>query len=107
MGYMRHHAIVVTGPDTRAEIAHVEARKRFDRRFLTDLTDVAVNGYRSFLVAPDGSKEGWPESADGDARRAEFIAYLRGQSLGWVEVQFDDDERETKIITCNDDGASK
>ncbi len=104
MGYMRHHAIVVTGNEDRVAAAHAEAAKRFDGRFLSNLTDTAVNGYRSFLVGPDGSKEGWPESKHGDELRAAFIRYLRTQFLGWVEVQFDDDEKETKVTACNDDG---
>ena len=107
MGYMRHHAIVVTGYEDRIKPAYAEAQARFDARFLTGITEAAVNGYQSFLVAPDGSKEGWPESEEGDRRRASFVAYLRGQELGWVEVQFDDDGNETRVIACNDDGKTK
>ncbi len=104
MGYMRHHAIVVTGQEDRIALAHEEASKRFDSRYLTGVTETAVNGYRSFLVAPDGSKEGWTESKEMDELRRSFVAYLRTQFLGWVEVQFDDDDNETKVIACNDDG---
>ena len=104
MGYMRHHAIVVTGYYDKISLAYDEASKRFDSRYLTNITETTINGYRSFLVAPDGSKEGWPESAHGDELRRAFVTYLRTQFLGWVEVQFDDDEKETKVIACNDDG---
>jgi hypothetical protein len=64
-----------------------------------------VNGGASFLVPPDGSKEGWQESADGDARRAEFVEWLEKQryddgstSLRWVEVMYADDEHRASIV---------
>jgi hypothetical protein len=54
-----------------------------------------MNSTRSFLVAPDGSKEGWEESDKGDQRREEFVEWLRGQAyndgsnpLAWIELYF-------------------
>ena len=67
-----------------------------------------INSYWSFLVAPDGSKEGWGDSDKGDEQRKEFIAWMRkGRAedklyLDWVCVQYGDDERETKIDADSD-----
>lgn len=105
MGYMRAHAVVVTGSREEDVIAaHQKAGNLFpDVAPVTPITPAAVNGSRSFMVAPDGSKEGWTESNIGDQRRKDFIAWLRHMqrsgtlSLNWVEVQFGDDEGETKI----------
>ena len=58
------------------------------------------------MVPPDGSKEGWRESEAGDSTRAAFVKWLRSRcyddgssSYGWVEVQYADDEGETKIVS--------
>lgn len=104
MGYMRHHAIVVTSwKDELIEAAHAKAVGL--GACVTEITPEVTNGYRSFLVAPDGSKEGWDASTAGDARRAELVAWLDEQrysdgstSIGWVEVQFDDDDDDTHIV---------
>lgn len=104
MGYMRHHAIVVTSWDDEllAE-AHKKASEIFSQ--VAPVTPETVNGYVSFLVAPDGSKEGWDHSDKGDEARETFIKYLESKryedgstSLDYVEVQFGDDEGVTTII---------
>ncbi len=99
MGYMKHHAIIVTGTDhggSAIQIAHKEAKRIFP--WVSAISPPAVNTYRTFLIPPDGSKEGWEESDEGDARRAEFIAHLKtlayddGSSpLDWAEISYADD----------------
>jgi hypothetical protein len=68
-----------------------------------------INGYLSFFIAPDGSKAGWGDSNEGDERRDKFISWCDEQrysdgstSLQWVEVQYADDEKKTKIIRDSD-----
>lgn len=98
MGYIRHHAIVVTSWEQSAlEAALVQAS-------VCGLTHTGIgaqvtNGFRSFLVCPDGGKEGWEMSDHGDERREQFKAWLRGQrhedgssALEWVEVCYGDDD---------------
>ena len=108
MGYMRHHAIVVTSYDDKIEAAHAIAHQMFDD-MVSPVVNSHTNGYRSFFIAPDGSKEGRGESNDGDARREAFKAWLDQQRyddhstwLRWVEVQYGDDEHETKIVSDSD-----
>lgn len=108
MGYMRHHAIVVTSWNEEKPFkAHTKATEIL--RQVAPITPPAVNGYVSFLIAPDGSKEGWSESNKGDDARGEFVAWLDEQKFGdgstslpWVEIQLADDEEETKIVSHSD-----
>lgn len=109
MGYIRHHAIVVTTYDVKQiDAAHNEAaRLGLD---ITGMLQTTVNEWHTFLVGPDGSKEGWPESDVGDGKRDQFIAWLDGQRFDdgsspfdWVEVQYGDDELETKVCRHSDE----
>lgn len=104
MGYMRHHAIVVTGWDPEVvRCARELATTIFNGHGITEVVGPLVNGYYTFLVPPDGSKEGWDESGVGDGRRAEFIEGLKQfDYLDWVEVQYGDDDMETKIVNDSD-----
>ena len=68
-----------------------------------------INGHRSFFIAPDGSKEGWDISKNGNTARAKFREYLRSLEyadgstpLKWVEVQYGDDDLVTAIIDDSD-----
>ena len=105
MGYERHHAIVVTAyRDDYINAALEKAAQIFSVRQLSSVTP-AMNGFYSFTVHTDGSKEGWPDSDAGDERRANFKEWLRGQGFDdgstpyrWVEVQYGDDNWETKVV---------
>jgi hypothetical protein len=104
MGYMRHHAIVVTNCYGDWIVrAHDKATEIFP--VVSPVLGSEINGYFSFFVPPDGSKEGWAESDVGDARRERFIAWLEslryddgGSPLDWAEVQYGDEEGEDEVI---------
>jgi hypothetical protein len=108
MGYMRHHAIIVTGSYGDYLLrAHLQAR-RLEMK-VSDIVKSSINGFESFFVAPDGSKEGWPESDTGDIARDALIDFLQsmrygdgGSPLSWALVQYGDDNRQ-KSITTDDD----
>lgn len=123
MGYMRHHAIIVTGPsikagalqNTMATMAIVRAKickiaAKMDLEQLVSLpVDSITNGFSSFFIGSDGSKEGWEDSTKGDALRDAVIDYLNtlcysdgSTSFRYVEVQYGDDEGETKILRSSD-----
>ena len=57
MGYMRHHAIVVSSAYVNLNNARSSARK-FNLN-PSQIIESRVNGYKSFFIPPDGSKEGW------------------------------------------------
>lgn len=123
MGYMVHHALVVTGSarsDYRpeawpsAEDAHEAAIKiaqKLGACEVTNLTAESVNGYRSFMIAPDGSKAGWSDSAAGDQTRAEMVAWLRehGRSgwFSWAVVRFGDEGGDNGLEEHDNDGADQ
>lgn len=101
MGYMRHHAIIVTSCDE----ASIKAAHNLARRWQANpssITKETTNGYRSFLIPPDGSKEGWDESQMGNNRRDALVRHFRSDDkfrmLEWVEVQFAD-ESGNNLVT--------
>lgn len=107
MGYMRHHAIVVTsGHDESIEGAHKAATDL--GMTVTPLVSSPINHYRSFMVCPDGSKEGWSDSDEGDKRRDAFVAWLdEGDGdnppwCSWAEVQYGDESGIQGIIRASD-----
>lgn len=107
MGYTSHHTIVVTGwKDEAVNAAHAIATQLFTPPrtegftypcLVSPIVEGWTNGYRSFFIAPDGSKEGWSTSDKGDAARAAFKLWCRNARaehlwIDWVEVMFQDDE---------------
>ena len=108
MGYMRHHAIVVTS--WNLDLLRKARAKAFGLSLKpTEITPIGVNDYRSFLCPPDGSKEGWAESDVADLARKKFIESLDemryddgSSSVAWVCVQFGDDDGDAKVIDAGD-----
>jgi hypothetical protein len=68
---------------------------------ITPIIRSPFNSYVSFFIGPDGAKEGSDESVQRDSRREELKKWLP-DSLQWVEVQYGDDDRQTKIIADSD-----
>lgn len=118
MGYMRHQAIIVTGPAednhginginmrvVRAKIVSIangfkDVGGQAAVCAVTQCTPTSMNGYSSLLVAPDGSKEGWEISDLGDKTRNAIIIYLetvKDRGVDYVEVQYADDDGVTEI----------
>lgn len=87
MGTVHHHAIVLTSSLVGFENAHTQAIAIFGPDAVSSITPKTINGYRSFFVAPDGSKEFWAESDAGDAHRAQFFDWLRDNEglCGWPD----------------------
>lgn len=115
MGYMRHHAIIVTSWNEKNLFkVHIKARRIFGDDLVSNIVKSLINDYQSFFIAPDGSKEGWEDSDIGDMKREAFIKsldnfrYEDGSSpLDWVEVQYGDDWNETIIVNHSDEGERK
>lgn len=103
MGYIRHHAIVVVGWDAdRVQKAHAKAIEL--EMQATDVVVSHTNAYYSFMVAPDGSKEGWPESDAGDIRRDAFVAWMKDEArlwVEWAEVELDVDGDSARLTRHN------
>src|SRR5688500_16035129 len=110
MGYMRHHAVPLTSWDdhtlTEAHSLPKDLLLQYEvsESVLSPVTAGASNGYRSFAVFPDGSKEGWRASAEGDGFRGTFVEYLDAQrhsdgssNLDWCVVQYGDDDNDNRM----------
>lgn len=89
MGIIHHYAIILTADSERIEMFRQKAKEIFDS-MVSAVVFSRFNGYASIFIAPDGSKEGWNESDNGDKQRNEFIKWLR-EAPGypsWVEVGY-------------------
>jgi len=85
MGYHNHHAIIVTVRDDKyIKQAHEKAIDIFGDT-CSEIVDSKINGYFSFFIAPDGSKECWEESTDGDNRRDDFKKWIN-KSDGYIDA---------------------
>lgn len=101
MGNIRHNAIIVTGSDypdaiEKFDSAHQKARELFGE-LVSEPIEGVINGYRSFFVAPDGSKEGWSESDQYDIKRRELCDFIDSLAYGdgsnavhFVDVGYDE-----------------
>jgi len=97
---MSHHAILVTSwKGEHIEEAHEKARELFNK-MVSEISPEVINHYRSFAIFPDGSKEGWLESEQGDELRERFISWLKEANLylSWVEVQYGDEENNNLVL---------
>lgn len=102
MGYHIHHTIIVTCWQAKMmEKSHAKAKEIFGE-LCSEMVFSGSNGYMSFFIAPDGSKEGWQTSIEFDDKRDEYKKWLRAENsyVNWVEVSFGGDEPEnnTEIL---------
>lgn len=92
MGHWCQHAIVVTSYGVHVVRAHRKATELFGF-LVSPVVDSKRNGYKSFFVAPDGSKEGWDASNQMDVARGDFMEWAQKKpQLKAVEVSFADNE---------------
>lgn len=125
MGYFRHKTIIVSGWLEHIRAAHEEfdlvLRQNYPDLLVepseqasitqeptTLLSGVVVspsNGFAHFFIAPDGSKEGWPTSNEGDRAFAQIKALLTSSphcdQLDWVELQMGGDDGVAAILETN------
>jgi hypothetical protein len=98
MGYIKHNAIVVTCWNSEKMVALGDHARELGMQVLGP-SPALMNGYRSILICPDGSKEGWADSEQGDARRAALRTRLVAEeSLEWCEVSYGHDDGTAEIV---------
>lgn len=90
MGYFNHHTIVVTAWG-RLEKVRDKALIIFPKSQVSEIL-TTINEQESFFIAPDGSKEGWEESDQGNDNRLLFTNYLDQNNIDYIEVFFGGDE---------------
>lgn len=103
MGYIRHNAIIVTSWKKEAIDEAISKAVELDMTVIGP-SDKVTNGYKSIMICPDGSKEGWRESDIGDERRSLYRQWLDSQkyddgstNLDWVEVVYSGDDKDASI----------
>jgi hypothetical protein len=78
MGNTIHDAIIVSG-FRKESVAAARAKALMLDMRPTEVVESEINGWCHFLIPPDGSKDGWPESNLGDERRELWITWAREQ----------------------------
>ena len=99
MGYIKHHAIIVTSwNEDHLKIAH---KKAIDFGLHTTKYERhrANEGF-TFLVLPDGSKEYWELSDLGDQKRKNWVDWVKKSELyiDWVVVSYGGDDPHLATI---------
>lgn len=110
MGIEHNHAVIATTwkPNSFEEVRKWTVdykdpafENERDLHHLFAYVDTKVNGKYTIVLTPDGSKEGWPISNDGDKLRAAFITKLKENGdWEWVEVGYG--ELGTKIYQSSE-----
>ena len=91
MGYIVHHTISVTSMHA-ALISEARSFAIGLGAQVSELVHSQLNGFYTFVIAPDGSKEGWEDSDAGDERRGVIKTWLRARvGLAWFEVAHPED----------------
>lgn len=101
MGYVKHNAIVATTWQAEAADALVQLATGIGAEAVRGKE--RTNGYVTVCITPDGSKEGWQGSDDGDCQRNRIRAWLRGAGehgfwFEWCEVAFGHDDAAASIV---------
>ena len=97
VGYIRHHAIIVTTwPSTKAAMLVREFRK-FGLP-VTEPVKSVRNSVWTFLIGPDGSNEFWDTSERYDMLRDEAVRVLALAGVKWAEVLYHDEEGAARVV---------
>lgn len=98
MGYIRHNAIIATTWQAQAVEGLVEYARSIGAEALVG--GEVTNGYATACITPDGSKEGWQTSAEGDKRRAKIKRWMAEHDdfyFEWCEVAYGSDDGNAEI----------
>jgi hypothetical protein len=111
MGYIKHNAIVVTGWD----LERLNKAREKAMSLTLDCSPIVAsttNGYQSFLIAPDGSTEGWDRSTECEGHRAAWIEWVRtGEGrelyLDWAHISYGGNDADGAYLDdFNEKGAN-
>ena len=108
MGTMNHNTVIATTWDNKEieRVRHWIATLNEKNRSLFLISKRGLNNYRTIVMTPDKSKEGWSESEEGNAIRALFITELKkgdysDGSSSWQYVEIGYGEYGQKILQGN------
>ncbi|WP_033417420.1 hypothetical protein [Cytophaga aurantiaca] len=110
MRNIRHHALIITCNDRKIldsirnkaiELYKLHMEASNGSNLVSEIKDSIVNNYCSFFIIPDGSKEGYDASDDGDIIREKLIDHLKPlcksdeYHLSFGEISFGSDDGTT------------
>lgn len=116
MGTIKHNSIVVTHWDKELLVkAHSIALEIFKKKFgehcslVSNVCEGVVNSGGSFFIGADMSKEGWPQSDDGDAARKEFLDWMSKECYycDYLELVYGGDSDYCAITRDKDSDLNK
>lgn len=97
MGYIKHHAIIVTTWSPERMKTLTDYLDGTTARYSAQ-DKASTNGYLSAILFPDGSKEGWTDSDIDDDIRDELVGWLKSQChedgsswFEWAEFGYGND----------------
>ncbi|MCK4782163.1 MAG: hypothetical protein KAV87_00320 [Desulfobacteraceae bacterium] len=108
MGVENNNAVIATTWD-KTEVERIkkwaDGLNDFDKGLFL-FGDEKINGKTTVIMVPDGSKEGWTESDDGDKLRDEFVKELEkanyeDDSNPWDFVEVGFGEFGQKVLRGN------
>ena len=80
MGTYTHKPVVVISQKGYVEAAHKKAVSLFPDS-VSPVINSDLNGWGSFLIATDGSKDGWEDQELADCRRSLFKDWINAQAF--------------------------
>lgn len=97
---MRHDTIVVTSWQEKGVKAAHDVAMRLLPTLTSPVVQASANGYSSFFIAPDGSKEGWEMSIQADVLWEDFRCWARECEyyLDVLSVSFGGDSPAVKVM---------
>ena len=107
MGNINHNAIVITGWNhNEVQEAQVKAVELLypicatEKALVSEIVYGEVNGYSSFFIAPDGSKEGWELTKELNSARLQILDYVKNnlRSCDYTHVVFGGDHIKVDVF---------
>ncbi len=103
MGMIRHDAIIVTCQNGIELATH----RQLACDLGLDCSEIVcskMNGYQSFMIAPDGSKIGWPASDAGGLAREAWVKFAKERDeVDFIHVCYGGDISEYPSIEAHND----
>ncbi len=114
MRNIKHHVIIVTVNDFKLaekikNDISILYKKNMEvknaHELISPITPSLINNFYSFFIAPDGSKEGYDLSEDGDNIREKIVTHLKSYKgdgfsvpVNFVEIFYGDDKLKPEIL---------
>jgi hypothetical protein len=107
VGYIKHEAVIATIWEGRNKAIEAwrDSLSERERGLVAGPLIAFANGDATYVIAPDGSKEGWADSNRGEELREQFIRLVKNAKGDYVHVAFGGDygnEVGTTIIDTSD-----